>query len=76
MTTPHALCVSLDLNGGQVDWRVVEDYLEVTVGSESSEMTVILNLSEASVAMLASVFAQVTPALRANATLIKSRLAG
>ncbi|MGQ0838430.1 hypothetical protein [Actinokineospora sp.] len=71
MATPYALMAMLDLNEGPIEYRVFEDYLEITVGSERTELVVTLNLSTSCVVTLASVIEQAIPMLRANDALIK-----
>ncbi|MGQ0841746.1 hypothetical protein [Actinokineospora sp.] len=56
---------------GLIEFRIFEDFLEITVGSDSSTMKIDLNLSEPCVATLASVFEQALPILRANSDLIE-----
>lgn len=66
MTASRALLAGLDLHEGPIEYRVFEDYLELTVGEEGAEMVMTLNLSAQCVAALASVFDEVMPVLRAN----------
>ncbi|SDC45319.1 hypothetical protein [Actinokineospora iranica] len=71
MTLPRAVMVALGVNGGPIEYRVIEDFAEITVGHSGLGMMAVLNLSVECVSPLVSVFEEVLPVLWSNSALIE-----